>query len=303
MDPRQRPFRFGVVAPQTRSGAEYVALAQRAEESGYSTLLLPDTPGQVLAPFSALGFVAGATSRLRVGNWVLANDFRHPVQVAREAATLALLSGDRFDLGLGPGRDDNDYASLGLAELKESGGVRLNKLGEALQILRALFSGERVTFEGRYYAVSGASLYPRPEKPPPILVAAAGPRAIAQAGRLADIVALGTRSRELLAQQVELLRVAAEDRLQNMELAAYTFVAPENRPEATANVAAVVRRSFGFDLQQAITDNAPNILQGSQSAMIEQLEERRATFGLTYIVIGAYDAENLAPIVQRMCGV
>src|SRR6516164_73508 len=142
MDPTHRPFRFGVVAPQARSGAEYIALARRVEELGYSTLLLPDTPGPVLAPFSALGVVAGATAKLRVGNWVLANVFRHPVQVAREGATLALLSGGRFDLGLGPGRDDNDYASLGLAEVKGRGGVRLKKLGETLQIIRALFSGE-----------------------------------------------------------------------------------------------------------------------------------------------------------------
>src|SRR5262252_1956480 len=106
MSPTQRPFRFGVVAPQARSGAEYVALAQRVELLGYSTLLLPDTPGQTLAPFSALGVVAGSTTTLGVGNWVLANDFRHPIQVAREAATLAFLSGGRFELGLGPGRED-----------------------------------------------------------------------------------------------------------------------------------------------------------------------------------------------------
>jgi probable F420-dependent oxidoreductase len=302
MDPTHRPFRFGVAAPQARSGAEYVALARRAEELGYSTLLLPDTPGPVLAPFSALGVVVGATTKLRVGNWVLANDFRHPVQVAREAATLAFLSGGRFDLGLGPGRDDNDYASLGLADVKGSGGVRLNKLGETLRIMRALFSGQRVTFDGDYYQVGGATLYPMPEKPPPILVAAARSRAVAQAGQYADIVALGTRSRDFLAQQIEWLRAAAGERFDTLEIACYTFVVPENRPEAVANVAAVVQRSFGFDLQQAIADNAPNILRGSASAMIEQLEERRAAFGLTYVVVGAYDADTLAPIVRRVTG-
>jgi alkanesulfonate monooxygenase SsuD/methylene tetrahydromethanopterin reductase-like flavin-dependent oxidoreductase (luciferase family) len=231
---------------------------------------------------------------------VLANDFRHPVQVAREAATLAFLSGGRFDLGLGPGRDDNDYTSLGLAEVKASGGVRLHKLGETLQIIRALFSGERVTFDGSYYQVGAATLYPMPEKPPPVLVAAARPRAVAQAGQYADIIALGTRSREFLAQQVEWLHSAAGERFDKIEIACYTFVVPENRPEAVANVAAVVQRSFGFDLKQAIADNAPNILRGSASAMIEQLEERRASFGLTYVVIGAYDADTLAPIVQHL---
>src|SRR5215471_6276302 len=297
MDPTHRPFRFGVVAPQARSGAEYVALARRAEGLGYSTLLLPDTPGPVLAPFSTLGVVAGATTNLRVGNWVLANDFRHPIQVAREAATLTFLSQGRFDLGLGPGREDNDYASLGLAEVNDSGGVRLKKLGETLQILRALFAGGRVTFDGNYYKVVSATLYPVPEKPPPILVAAARARSIALAGQYADIVALGTRSRDFLAKQIEWLHAAAGERFEKIEIACYTFVVPENRPEAIASVAAVVQRSFGFNLQQAIAVNAPNILRGSASAMIEQLQERRAAFGLTYVVIGAYDVDTLAPIV------
>ena len=141
-----------------------------------------------------------------------------------------------------------------------------------------------------------------PEQPPPILVAAARPRAVVQAGQYADIVALGTRSREFLAQQLEWLRAAAAERFDNIEVACYTFVVPENRPEAVANVAAIVQRSFGFDLQQAIADDAPNILRGSASAMIEQLEERRAAFGLTYVVVGAYDADTLAPIVQRVTG-
>jgi probable F420-dependent oxidoreductase len=302
MSPAQRPFRFGVTAPQARSGAEYIELARRAEQLGYSTLLLPDTPGLTLAPFSALGVVAGATTRLRVGNWVLANDFRHPILVAREAATLALLSGDRFELGLGPGRNDNDYASLGLADLKQSGGVRLKKLGEALEIMRGLFAGESVTFDGEYYHVRGAKLYPLPGTRPPLLIAAARPRAVAQAGRYADIVALGTRSRDFLAQQVEWLKEAAGDRFQALELACYTFVVPENQSATVSEVSAVVQRSFGFDLQQAIAEKAPNVLQGSVSAMVEQLEERRATFGLTYVVIGAYDALAFAPVVQRMTG-
>src|SRR5262249_50789028 len=104
----------------------------------------------------------------------------------------------------------------------------------------------------------GATRYPVPDKPPPILIAAARQRAVAQAGRYADIVALGTRSRDFLSQQVAWLRAAAGQRFESMEIACYTFVVPENRPEAVANVAAVVQRSFGFDLQQAIVDKAPN---------------------------------------------
>lgn len=106
------PWR-GKATERIRRSCARRSLSSVKKDLGYSTLLLADTPGPVLAPFSALGVAPGATTRLRVGNWVLANDFRRPVQVAREAATLAFLSDGRFDLGLGPGRDDNDYTSLG----------------------------------------------------------------------------------------------------------------------------------------------------------------------------------------------
>src|SRR5438128_67475 len=117
------PFRFGVVAAQAQSGTQWRELALRAEASGYASLLAPDTTGPVLAPFAALGIAAGCTTTLHVGNWVLAADFRNPVLVAREAATLDLLSNGRFELGLGPGRGDNDYPSLGMTAASD--GVRL----------------------------------------------------------------------------------------------------------------------------------------------------------------------------------
>jgi probable F420-dependent oxidoreductase len=294
-----RPFRFGVVAPQARNAAEWQGLAQRAEGLGYSTLLLPDTTGPILAPFAALGVAAASTTTLHVGNWVLANDFRNPVLVAREAATLDLLSDGRFELGLGAGRDDNDYAALGLEAAP--GGVRLRKLGESLQIMRALFSGERVTFDGEYYTIANAILYPVPQRQPPILIAASGPRAIKQAGQYADIVALGSHSRGLLSQQVDWLAAGAAERFGQIELASIGFVVPENNAAATQATAAMLQR-FGLDLEKAIATRAPNVLLGSPSAMIEQVQERRATFGLSYVVVGAQDADTFAPVVQHLAG-
>jgi probable F420-dependent oxidoreductase len=294
-----RPFRFGVVAPQARSATEWKGIATRAEALGYSTLMLPDTTGPILAPFAALGVAAASTSTLRVGNWVLASDFRNPVLMAREAATLDLLSDGRFELGLGAGRGDNDYASLGLEPA--SGGVRLRRLGETLQIVRALFSGERVTFAGAHYTITNATLYPAPQRQLPILIAASGPKAVEQAGQYADIVALGAHSRGLLSQQVEWLKAAAGERFGSIELASIAFVAPENDPAAFRATAAMVSR-FGLDLETAIANKAPNVLVGSASAMIEQVEERRATFGLSYVVVGVQDAETFAPVVQRLAG-
>src|SRR5579859_6257622 len=296
---KNRPFRFGVVAPQARTATEWKETAARAEALGYSTLMLPDTTGPILAPFAALGVAAASTSTLRVGNWVLASDFRNPVLMAREAATLDLLSDGRFELGLGAGRDDNDYASLGLEPA--SAGVRLRRLGETLQIVRALFSGGSVNFKGQHYTVTDATLYPPPQRQLPILIAASGPKAIDQAGKYADIVALGSHSRELLARQITWLREGAGDRFEGIELASIAWIVPENNPAAAAAAAAIVRR-FGVDLEQAIADRAPNVLTGSSEAMIEQLQERRATFGLSYIVIGAQDAVSFGSVVQRLAG-
>jgi probable F420-dependent oxidoreductase len=295
----QRQFRFGVVAPQAGSAAEWRGIASRAEALGYSSLLLPDTTAPMLAPFAALGVAAASTTTLRVGNWVLANDFRNPVLVAREAATLELLSDGRFELGLGPGRDDNDYGSLGLEPI--AGGARLRKLGEALQIIRGLFSGDPVTFKGNYYSVTNARLYPPPRRQLPILIAASGPKAVEQAGRYADIVALGSHSRELLSQQVGWLRAAAGDRFAGIELAGIAFVVPENNPAAVQAAAAIIQR-FGLDLERAIASKAPNVVIGSTTAMIEQLQERRSTFGLSYVVVGAQDMDTFAPVVHGLAG-
>jgi alkanesulfonate monooxygenase SsuD/methylene tetrahydromethanopterin reductase-like flavin-dependent oxidoreductase (luciferase family) len=158
----RRPFRFGLITAMAGSAAEWAATARRAEAAGYSTLLMPDTTGPTLSPMPALAIAAASTTTLHVGNWVLVNDFRNPVLLAREAATLDLLTHGRFELGLGAGRPDNDYGSFGL-EL-ESGGVRVSRLAESLRIIDGLLRGERVTATGTHYSVRDAVLFPRPAR-------------------------------------------------------------------------------------------------------------------------------------------
>src|SRR5438270_13397743 len=150
----QHPFRFGLAAGQMNTAEEWTALARQAEAVGYSTLLVADWIGPLLSPFSALAVAAASTTRLNVGTWVLANDFRNPVLVAREAATLALLTEGRFELGLGAGRTDNGYASLGVRA--DPGGVRLRRLAESVRIIRSLFRGETATVAGEHYSITGA---------------------------------------------------------------------------------------------------------------------------------------------------
>jgi len=296
------PFRFGLVAPFAGSGAEWKTLASRAEAAGYSSLLLPDTSGPVFSPFSALATAAAVTTRLKVGNWVLANDFRAPALVAREAATLDVLSDGRFELGIGAGRGDNDYASLGLSPAA-SGGERLARLSESLEILRGLFSGDApFTFSGRHYAVTNATLYPKPRRPIPILMAASGPRALRLAGQRADIVALGSGSRDHFVQQRDQVRAAAGERFERIELASFAFVVPDDSPAAREAAGVMVRRLSGVDVDTLIASQAPSVLVGSHAAMIEQLQERRAGLGLSYIAISAQTAVWFAPVVAKLAG-
>lgn len=162
-----RNFRFGVVGESIRSGADLADTARRAEELGYDVLTLRDhfvtEPfGDQLAPMVALASAASATSTLRLGTMVLSNDFRHPVMLAKEAATLDHLSGGRFELGLGAGWLREEYEAAGMPF--DRPGTRVGRLAESLQILRALLSGEKTTFAGEHYTVDGLTVFPRPER-------------------------------------------------------------------------------------------------------------------------------------------
>jgi len=193
VDDRKRTFRFGVVGEGIRSGPELVATARRAEELGYDTLLLRDhfvaAPfGDQLAPMVALMAAAAATRTLRVGTLVLDNDYRHPVLLAKEAATLDLLSGGRFELGIGAGWARDEYERAGMAF--DPPGIRVDRLEEAVRVLKGLFAGSALTFPGHHYSVTELQSFPMPaQRPhPPILIGAGSTRMLSIAGREADIV-------------------------------------------------------------------------------------------------------------------
>jgi probable F420-dependent oxidoreductase len=298
--PAQHLFRFGAVAAQAQSADQWVGMARRAEELGFSTFLIPDTLGPTLAPIPALTAVAASTRTLRVGSYVFANDVRHPVLLARECAAVDFLSGGRFELGLGAGRPgiEGDYRKLGIEH--ESGGVRVSRLAEAIDIMKRLFAGEKVDHAGAYYQVAGADLYPASvQQPhPPIMVAASGPRLLALAAREADIVALGVapnQGEEVFRDRVDTLREAAGDRFDHLEL--------------NANLAAVgdqvhpwMMRQYNLTLEQLREIGSPSILMGSTDEMCAQLEARRARLGISYITCAAEMMEAMAPMVARLAG-
>jgi len=160
-----RPFRFAVTANNARSAEAWVALVRRAEELGYSALLVPDHLGQQLSPMAAIATAAAATTELRVGGFVFANDFRHPLVLAREAATLDLLSDGRLELGLGAGWRTADYRQLGIPY--DAPGRRIDRLVEASGLIKRLLAGETVTHDGPHYRLGAARVWPRPLQQPP----------------------------------------------------------------------------------------------------------------------------------------
>jgi probable F420-dependent oxidoreductase len=319
VDDRKRTFRFGVVGEGIRSGPELVATARRAEELGYDTLLLRDhfvaAPfGDQLAPLVALMAAAAATRTLRVGTLVLDNDYRHPVLLAKEAATLDLLSGGRLELGIGAGWARDEYERAGMAF--DPPGIRDDRLEEAVRVLKGLFVGSVVTFAGRHYSVTELQSFPMPaQRPhPPILIGAGSRRMLSIAGREADIVGIlpralpdGTisddlqeRSSAAIAQKVEWVRQAAGDRFEQVELSAMVSVAVADDHHKAAEQLAV-ERGWGSEAAGAILE-MPSILVGPVDRIADDLQARRDRFHLSYYVVSDEHMEAFASVIDRLTG-
>lgn len=298
-----RRFRFGVVAAHAPSGEEWRALARRAEQLGYVTLLVPDRlAGPLLSPIPALIAAAAATNSIRLGTFVLAAGWRNPVLLARECATLDFLSGGRFELGLGAGVGGEDARQAGFPP--DRPGIRVDRLAEMLGILDVLLSGQEANVNGVYYRVAGARSYPPSvQKPrPPILVAAGEKRSLALAAREADIVALGVRPDQdeaVLAEKIGWLHREAGDRQLelNMNLVA---VVGQGHPETRTRER--LRSLFGLDLDELVRAGSPFVVSGTTDEMCEQLLGLRERLGISYVTVPADLMDTFAPVVERLAG-
>jgi probable F420-dependent oxidoreductase len=295
-----RPFRFGVVAAQVRSGEEWLEKARRVESLGYATLVMPDGINHVLSPLPALAAAAAATRTLRVGTYVIANDFRNPVMLAKEAATLDFLSGGRFELGMGAGRPGAEADNRMLGIPFDAGGVRLARLAESVAIVKALLAGERMTTAGTHYAVTDAAISPGAvQKPrPPILIAGGGPRMLALAAREGEIVALGVRPDEAeagVAEKVAILREAAGERFAQLEINI-------NLMAVGGQVVRYVGGQMGAKAETFARSEGISVLAGTVDEMCERLQRRRETLGISYILVADELMDALAPVVARLAG-
>lgn len=289
-----RPFRFGVVSVMARSSTDWIANVQKAEALGYSTWLVTDHLYTGIAPLTALGVAAGATTTLRIGSLVFCNDFRHPALLAKEAATLDLLSNGRFELGLGAGYLPADYTQIGLAF--EPHGTRVDRLIEALEIMKRLFTEETVNFAGTYYTVTQLQGNPKPVQHPhpPIFLGASGKRLLSLGAQHADSLGIGFSpwkreqievTPEEIAQKVAWVREAAGERFAQLELG-YTV--------------------FQLVLTDGKAGGAPlhsvHVLAGSIEEIVDEIIARREQYGFSYVQVLEQQMEAFAPVVARLAG-
>src|SRR5258708_28984691 len=189
-----RPFRFGISTRGASSRDAWLSLAGQAEALGYSPLLIPDPLNTSFAPIAALASAAGVTTTIRLGCHVFGNDFRHPVMLAKEAATIDVLSDGRLELALGTGWMQADYKKTGIP--LDPPGVRVSGFAEAIQIVKGCFADQPFSFSGNHYTIHDVELLPRAvQRPhPPILIGGGSRRILAIAGREADIVSVNFRT-------------------------------------------------------------------------------------------------------------
>jgi probable F420-dependent oxidoreductase len=313
----KRPFRFGLMNERAHAAGAWTEQARRAEGEGYATFLVRDHVvgepfGDQLAPFAALATAAAVTSRLRVGTMVVDNDFRHPVVLAKEAATLDVLSGGRLELGLGAGWLRTEYEQAGIPF--DGPGVRIGRLEESVQVLAGLFGDGPVTFAGRHYRITGLTGFPRPvQRPhPPFMIGGGHPRILKLAGRVADTVGLLTAPvtsgvqvddpTERLAartdEKIAWVREGAGPRFADVELSVMVTPVAGESPRAAAEALLRARgwSTVGVDDVLAM----PSVLAGSTEDMVEQLEARRERHGLSYIVVADRHLDRFAPVVARL---
>jgi probable F420-dependent oxidoreductase len=308
----QRAFRFGVQVSSKPTGEEWTATARRAEELGYSTLFLPDHFGDQLAPMPAMMAAAAATTELRVGALVFDNDYKHPVVLAKEIATVDVLSGGRVEFGLGAGWMTTDYEQSGIP--LESHGVRIRRMYEALEICKGLWSEGAFTYKGEYYEITELDGLPKPiQRPhPPILIGGGGPKVLSRAAQYADIIGINPMltagaitaetGRDAVAARVDekvgWIRSAAGDRFDDIELNVLVFFASVT--DDAKGMAEGLANAFSVTPDEVL--EIPYAWFGTVEEICDKLRAARDRWGINYFVLQSDGMEAMAPVVAELAG-
>ena len=309
------PFRFGVQFSKSASGDDYRDTVRRIEDSGYSTVFCPDHFDDQWAPTVALTVAAEATTDLRVATLVYDVDYRHPVVLAKEIATLDLVSNGRVEFGIGAGWMSDDYDTAGIPF--DKAGIRIDRMVEAIDVVRGLWSGQPLNFQGEHYVVRDMTGAPSHCQPggPPISVGGGGKRVLTEAARRADIVGLNASLHsgsvgpetalsalgERFLERRNWVEEAAGERFSELELQMNTFMTAVTATTAEADeMIEGMAPMFGLSPDQART--IPMVLAGTVNDVCEQLHHHRELYGTSYWVIHEGEVDAMAPVVAKMSG-
>lgn len=320
-----KPFRFGLQVYAPASAKDWRDLARKAESLGFSSFHLADHvigpgpalnatghPVQTVAAIPAMAVAAEATSTIKVGCRVLCVDYRNPVMLAKEAATLDFFSDGRLELGLGAGWLQNEYEAMGIPF--DRAGVRIDRMEEVIELLRASFAEGELNIDGRHVHAVGFEAVPKPvSKPgPPLMIGGGARRVLTIAGREADIVSLnfdnssgklgaegiGSSTAELTEQKIRWVREGAGDRFSDIELeiaAYFTIVTPDG-----AGTRSKMAPMFGMTPE--VLAEHPHALIGSVDEICDRIVERRERYGISYVSFGASAIDAVAPVIERLAG-
>ena len=313
MTSEHRPFRFGIQAGAPCGLRDWMDLARKVEAAGYSTLTMPDHFGEQLAPVPALQCAADATSILRLGALVYDNDYKHPVVLAKELATMDVLSEGRVEIGLGAGWMVSDYEQSGIPY--DPPGVRVSRMVEGLAVIKGALGADPFSFAGDHYTITGYNGLPKPvQSPPPVLIGGGGPRVLRFAAREADIVGINatltsgavdastfaSMTAEQVDQKVRIVHdeSSAAGRLADIEMNIRAFMV-----FVTDDVDGALDTLVAFTgAPKEVITQSPFALVGPPTKIIDDLRERRERWGFSYVIVGENDIEAFAPVVAALAG-
>lgn len=306
------PFRFGVLGPAA-DRASWHALALEVEDRGYDTLVLTDhidlSGAHVsrLAWLPALASAAAVTTDLRFTTMVANQDLRHPAVVAREVATLDILSDGRFELGLGTGWNPVEYHWAGIP--LDPPRVRIERLGEYVDVVRGLMSGGSgpLTYVGQHFTITGMPREPASvQQPLPIMLGGSGPRMLALAAAKADIVNVNTLKDArpadvVLGEMLGAIRTVGTD--PEIGTSIVLVAAGSSDPVEAVRLALPSSRFAQHVAQEHPLEaiaKVNHVLAGGTDAIVEELQRRREVWGLSYYVIPSSAMADFQPVIDAL---
>jgi probable F420-dependent oxidoreductase len=317
-----RPFRFGYTGGASSKKAKLLESARTVEALGYSTFGLADHFVRPFAPLVAGQAVADATTTLRITQTVLAQDFREPAVLAKELATLDVLSEGRLQVGLGAGWLQQEYEDAGMRF--DPAPIRIARLEEMAIILKGLFGDEPFSFSGDHYTITALQGRPTPvQRPrPPIMIGGGGKQVLSVAARQADIVQLmpsnrGGRtsldpsqfSEAAIEEKIDWIRDAAGRRFDEIELSAQLLECKvtdrpvEHLSDLAMRIASVIETMGGgrIDLGEEDLRRSPIVAVGDLDEVCQKLIDTRAKFGISYFAAPIEARPGvMAPVIEQL---